>query len=169
MRKMENKKEISLEEQRDIQKELLKELKEICDNNNIIYFLGGGTLLGAIRHKGYIPWDDDVDVMMPRKDYEILLEIFDDNCKENHKILTYINTEDYYYSFAKIVDTNTILHEGKLRTIKEMGIYIDIFPIDFLPDDKKKTEKIFKKYKLLYKIISAYKSFKKTRSNSNTI
>ena len=150
-------KEISLEEQRNIQIELLKELKGICDKNNLKYALGGGTLLGAIRHKGYIPWDDDVDLMMPRKDYEILLKIFEENCKENHKILTYINTKDYYYSFAKIVDTNTSLKEGGLRPIETLGVYIDVFPIDFLPNDEKSIKKIFKEYNFLYKAISAYK------------
>ena len=150
-------KEISLEEQRNIQIELLKELKEICDKNNLKYALGGGTLLGAIRHKGYIPWDDDVDLMMPRKDYETLLKIFEENCKENHKILTYINTKDYYYSFAKIVDASTLLKEGGLRPIETLGVYIDVFPIDFLPNDEKSIKKIFKKYNFLYKAISVYK------------
>ena len=154
---VEGKREVTLEEQKEIQIELLKELRRICDSNNLIYFLGGGTLLGAIRHKGYIPWDDDIDVMMPRKDYESLLKIFDKDCKENHKILTYINTKDYYYSFAKIVDTNTFLKEGGLRPIETLGIYIDVFPIDFLPDDEEKIKKIFKKYSLVYKTIGMYK------------
>ncbi len=153
----EGKKEITLEEQKNIQLELLGEFKKICDNNNLNYFLGGGTLLGAIRHKGYIPWDDDIDVMMPRKDYQVLLEIFNQNCKNNHKLLTYENTKGYYYSFAKIVNTDTRLEEGGLRVIDDMGIYIDVFPIDFLPDDEKKTKRIFVKYSILYKFILMYK------------
>lgn len=166
---MEDKKEINLEEQRNIQMELLNEFKNLCDNNNLMYFLGGGTLLGAIRHKGYIPWDDDKDLMMPRRDYENLLKIFNQNCKDNHKLLTYINTKDYYYSFAKVVDTNTTLLEGNLRPIKNLGIYIDIFPIDFLPNDEKEIEKIFKKYSLLYKAISTYKYSDISKVTTNKI
>ncbi len=147
---------LSLDEQKNIQQELLKEIKRVCEIHNITFFLGGGTLLGAIRHKGYIPWDDDIDIMMPRKDYENLLNNFNIECNDNCKLINYINTHDYYYPFAKIVNTKTILIENEYKQIKDMGVYIDVFPIDFLPDNEKKIKKIMKKYRRIYKLIYMY-------------
>jgi len=152
---MEENKKINLEEQKKIQLDILKNFKQICDENDLKYSLGGGTLLGAVRHQGYIPWDDDVDVMMPRKDYEKLLEIFNKQ-DNNFKLISFYNTEDYYYPFAKIVDIRTKLEETEFREIKEMGIYIDVFPIDFLPDNDKTIHKIFSKYKKLQALIGLY-------------
>ena len=148
---------IELEEQKKIQLEIMKKVKQVCDLHNINYFLGGGTLLGAVRHKGYIPWDDDIDIMLPREDYEKLLKIFNEEQEKNDfKLLSFYNTEDYYYPFAKIVDKRTQLEEIEFRKIKDMGVYIDVFPIDFLPNDNKKMKKIFKKYQILHGLISIY-------------
>ena len=150
------KRTIDLEQQKKIQFEILKEVRDFCDNNNLTYFLGGGTLLGAIRHKGYIPWDDDIDIMMPREDYEKLLTEFNKTCDNQYKLLSYKNTEDYYYLFAKVINTKTILVEDNYKKIKDLGIYIDVFPIDYLPEDDNKTQKIMKKYRRMHKITSMY-------------
>ena len=149
---------INIEEQKQIQIEILKEVKKICDSNNLNYYLGGGTLLGAVRHKGYIPWDDDIDIMMLRKDYEKLLEIFNKQCDKKYKLLCYKNTKDYYYPFTKIVNIQTKLEETKLRPIAEMGLFIDVFPIDFLPEEDKKITKIFKSYARWYSLVSVYQA-----------
>lgn len=158
---------IELEEQKKLQLEMLKFLKDICDKYSITYFLGGGTLLGAIRHKGYIPWDDDIDIMLPRKDYNKLLEIFNNESYESYKILSYKNTSDYYYSFAKLVDTRTILIENDYEKISEMGVYIDLFPIDELPDEENKIKKVLKKYIFWDRILMCYiqKNFLKYNAN----
>ena len=74
---MERKRHISLTDMRNIQLEILDRIDNVCRKNGLRYSLGGGTLLGAIRHKGYIPWDDDIDIMLPRPDYEKFLKIFD--------------------------------------------------------------------------------------------
>jgi len=148
---------ITLKEQKKIQLDILKYTADICEKNDINYFLGGGTLLGAVRHKGYIPWDDDIDIMVPREDYERLIEVF--NCNENsvYELLCYKNCDDYYYPFAKIVNKKTKMEELKFNEIKKMGVYIDVFPIDFLPDDEKKIKKIFKNYTKMYKLIAMQK------------
>ncbi len=145
---------ITPEEQKKIQLKILKYTADICKENNIKYFLGGGTLLGAIRHKGYIPWDDDIDIMIPREDYEKLIELFSVNENSDYKLLCYKNCDDYYYPFAKIVNKRTKMEELKFNDIKEMGIYIDVFPIDFLPNNEKKIKQIFKKYDKIYKLVA---------------
>ena len=147
---------IDIQQQKEIQVEILKEVRNFCDEHNLTYFLGGGTLLGAIRHKGYIPWDDDIDIMMPRADYEKLLTEFNETCNNQYKLISYKNTEDYYYIFAKVVNTQTILVEDNYKKIKDLGIYIDIFPIDYLPDDENETKKIMKQYRKMHKITSMY-------------
>ena len=154
--KMDNKKYIDIDEQKKIQLEMLKEIRDICDEAGLMYFLGGGTLLGAVRHKGYIPWDDDIDLMMPREDYNKLLKIFNEKCNGKSKLLYYGNLKEYYYPYAKVVNTETRLVELDCRNLDEMGVFIDIFPIDFLPEDDKKIKKIFNKFKFLYRIIATY-------------
>ena len=119
---------LNLEEIQKIELDILIYLDKICKENNIKYYLSSGTLLGAIKYKGFIPWDDDIDVVLFRSDYLKLIDVLGKN-DEKYKILSIYNTEDYYYPFAKLVDTRTVLIENS-KKIKEMGVYIDIFPID---------------------------------------
>lgn len=109
----------------------MKYVKKICDDNKLRYFICSGTLIGAVRHKGFIPWDDDIDMALPRNDYMELVNILKDG--QRYRILTFHNNEDYYYPYAKIVDTNTVLTERGKRPIKGLGVCIDVFPIDGLP------------------------------------
>lgn len=115
---------------------MLTEFAKFCDKNGLRYYLSGGTLLGAIRHKGFIPWDDDVDLMMPRKDYEKLLYLWQD---DRYCLLSCEKNRDYNTPFARIWDTTT-----KLRWIvlneKEIGIFMDIFPIDGFPKGDLRTK-----------------------------
>ena len=141
-------KKITLEEQKKIELDILKYTKKICDKNNLRYYLAGGTLLGAIRHKGFIPWDDDIDILMPRPDYEKFSEIMKN--ENNRYLLLTPEQDDYYYLFNKLVDKNTILNEYWTNPIKNMGVYIDIFPLDGFPDDEKEyniyADKLLKEY-----------------------
>lgn len=130
-----NNRKLSLEEIKEIELNILKFVRNVCQENHLKYFLCGGTLLGAIRHKGFIPWDDDIDVLMPREDYRKLIEILKDNDK--YRSISLYHNEDYYYSFAKVIDLSTDFIETQLqRPIKGYGVYIDIFPIDGLSKSK---------------------------------
>ena len=149
--------EISFQEEKKYLKEMLLEIKRICDLNKINFFLGGGTLLGAVRHKGFIPWDDDIDIMLPREDYNKLIQVFNEQTKSDFKLIYYKNCKGYYYPYAKIVNQKTKLIENKFQDIEEMGIYIDVFPIDYLPDSENKIKKVFKKYNFYYRLINFYK------------
>lgn len=125
---------VTNDEQKKILLDMLKYLKKICEDNNLKYFLIGGTLLGAVRHKGFIPWDDDIDIIMPRKDYDSLEKILEKKKHKFYKLLTY-KQDDYYYVYNKLVDTRITLKEKNLKSIENMGIYLDIFPLDALPKD----------------------------------
>ena len=121
-------KKLSLKEIQEIQLNILIFLDKICKENKIKYYLSSGTLLGAVKYKGFIPWDDDIDVILFRDDYMKLMKVLK-NQVENYKLLSIYNTKDYYYAFAKLVDTNTVLTENA-KKIKDMGVYIDIVPMD---------------------------------------
>lgn len=108
-----------------------------CVNNNLRYYALGGTMLGAIRHRGFIPWDDDIDVGMPREDYKRLCELLQNKKIENRYILETPNSCDpnFLYPYFKLYDTTTTLIENT-KNILVRGIFIDIFPLDGLGDTK---------------------------------
>lgn len=134
-------KELSLDEIKRIEIKILKDVKEFCDENDITYFLACGTLLGAIRHKGFIPWDDDVDIMMPRPDYIRFLNVY------NNKKYKLLKPSEGRFYYAKIYDPNTIkLEEGTDYSLYEpIGIDIDVFPLDGIVNDKKIIDKLYKR------------------------
>lgn len=114
-----------------VELEILQEVVRICEDNSITYYLIGGTLLGAIRHKGFIPWDDDLDIAMPRNDYEKFIKL----CKKhlNNNYFLHCNQTDpkYWLPFAKVRKNGTIFEEKSMTTIEShKGIFIDIFPLD---------------------------------------
>lgn len=134
-----------------VEQEILDEIDRICTKNNLTYFLVGGTLLGAIRHKGFIPWDDDLDIAMAREDYNKFIEI----CKselDNKYVLHYFNTdENYWLTFAKIRKKHTLYdEEGAVENIKYKGMWVDIFPLDYL-NSKDGFKAVFKE-KILYRL-----------------
>lgn len=159
-------KEILLPEMKILLQDILYEFANFCEENNLRYYLSYGTLLGAIRHKGFIPWDDDIDVMMPRPDYIRFLEITKGGFKNNLKVCSLENTDNYIYPFAKIIDSRTILIESSVKAdINELGVYIDVFPLDGLPNSEKEIKKHFNRIRNLKKIhgfsVSAVPSWNK--------
>lgn len=143
--------EIQFEEMKKIELNILIYFTEVCEENNLRYYLGGGTLLGAVRHKGFIPWDDDIDVMMPRPDFQKLLSLSINN--KNYNIIK-PGTAGYYYNFAKLVDTRTILEEKGIKIIDGLGVYIDIFPLDGMPETPDARKKRFKELNSIRKRIN---------------
>ena len=130
---------ISLEECKKISLDILIDVAEYCTKHNLRYYLSVGTLLGAVRHKGYIPWDDDIDIMMPRPDYQKFL----DNYDGKYKLL---KPEEGMLYYAKAYDPDTIKYEPGVdyKKNKPYGVDIDIFPLDGMVDDKEKLDKIYK-------------------------
>lgn len=115
-----------------IEMDLLREFISLCEQHHLQYWVDGGTLLGTIRHKGFIPWDDDLDVWMPREDYDKLLQIRPEEIPTPYFLQTPLNDEDYYCPFARLRNSNTtgILISKNNRC--NNGIYIDIVPGDGL-------------------------------------
>lgn len=142
-------KQLNINEIRKLELEILLYLKNLCDKNNIQYYLTSGTLLGAVKYKGFIPWDDDIDIALKREDYMKLIKILIEDDNPNYKILSLYNVKDYYYLFAKLVCTNTILVENT-KKIKELGVYVDIFPLDYYNDD---YEKYLKKLRGIKRLV----------------
>ncbi len=121
----------TLDRLHEVLQEILDEFVKICDENKLTYFLIGGSYIGALRHSGFIPWDDDMDVGMPRMDYEKFIDICATKLNSKYYLDCYQTNPDYYLPFAKIKKNNTIIDEAfthKLNNHK--GIFIDIFPLD---------------------------------------
>lgn len=123
------KKELSLSEIREIQLQILGFIDSFCKKRNLRYSLAAGSLLGAVRHHGYIPWDDDIDIMMPRPDYEVFVNEFD-GFKANLVVQDAHSDPSHYLPWAKVYDNRTEL----ISSNSIGGVYVDIFPIDGLPD-----------------------------------
>lgn len=127
---VESKIEITNNDIKKIELSILKYIDLQCKKYDLRYYLGYGTLLGAVRHKGFIPWDDDIDIWMPREDYDKFVTIEKLSGSSEFKILSPWDNLDYYYGFAKLVSKDTELHEIGFIPIKDYGVYVDIFPLD---------------------------------------
>jgi len=129
-----------------IEVEILDVIVNICEKSNIDYFLVGGTLLGAIRHKGFIPWDDDVDIAMPRKQYDKFIKLCLNNLPKEYFLHCKETDKNYWLPFIKIRKNDTIFEYESIKSIDtHKGIYVDIFPLD---NANKKTS--------LFQTIQAY-------------
>lgn len=123
-------KELTEEELKTVEFDILKYLRHLCERMGLKYYLMGGTLLGAVRHQGFIPWDDDIDVMMPRKDYDRLISYFREHSQGRYQLADLALQRDYSFPIGKLMDTDTMLISNTVRTCKGAGAFIDIFPLD---------------------------------------
>lgn len=125
--------EINNIELKDIELNILEYINRICIKNNIDYSISSGTLLGAVRHNGFIPWDDDIDIIMRRDQYQKFLKVVKEKLG-NYSILSCYNNKTYFYPFIKVCDNRTTLIESGVNKIYNYGVYIDVFPIDAIPN-----------------------------------
>ncbi len=128
-----NLKEVTEEESKKIQIDVLDYIKEICEKNGLRYYLAYGTLLGAVRHRGFIPWDDDIDIYMPIKDIYLLYNILQNDPK--YEMAMPAKSEGYFYFYPRIIDKRTVLNIVDFPLLIKSGISIDIFPLVALGDE----------------------------------
>ena len=127
---------LTLNELQELEFEILKVFRDFCDNNNLRYYLCGGTLIGAIRHKGFIPWDDDIDVMMPRPDYDRLISLVKDGKLDEYRCVDCLDLNTNALSAAlRIYDNRTELTFTNLVFEKTFGCWMDVFPLDGASDN----------------------------------
>ena len=145
-------KQISLDELKCIQLEILDTVTKFCDEHGIKYWLNAGTLLGAIRHKGYIPWDDDIDLGMLRPDYDRFMKEFN-GTYPRYECHCLENDPDFCFEFGKVYDNHTVLYEPDETGIK-IAVYIDIFVFDNAPDDAAQCRRMIRN-QIIYQILNA--------------
>lgn len=158
---------IDSEKLKEIETDLLKSVDEICRKENFRYSLGGGTLLGAVRHKGFIPWDDDIDIMMPRPDYDAFISY----CLSNavpFGIKSFENDKNYVDLSAKIYNTETILKDDNIAGGSDIGVNIDVFPVDGLGNTYEEAKKIFDStsFKRNLLVAAQWRKFFKSKTHS---
>lgn len=123
---------LSMAQTQELSLGVLDCLDSYCTKHNLTYFLLGGSLIGAVRDHDLVPWDDDIDVAMPREDYERLIDEFEDT--ENYRLIHMRRTEGCVYGMAKLVDRRTRYVEKYIDEQPYMGVFIDIFPLDKMPE-----------------------------------
>ena len=156
-----------------VELDILRHALEICEKHGLRCFILGGTLLGAVRHKGFIPWDDDIDIGLPRPDYERFLQAAEQELEAPYRLHTALNrTGRHLYYYARVENTTVKLE--KYATVSKLQIpaFIDVFPLDGVPNDEGQKRRWMKKCKRLKKLFvlsgvsdkAAAASLKKSRS-----
>lgn len=158
-------KQITLEEMQEVERNILKYIDEICKKNNIEYTVVGGTAIGVIRHNGFIPWDDDIDIGLTPKNYDRLLQAIKVDNNKRYKLLDYKNEETYNYPFAKVVDTKTVLIENNQIPIDNYGVFVDVFKYTGMPNNTIKRMFYYFELKKYQRYIS-YLIFNKVKANN---
>ena len=147
-------KTIEIEEAHDLLLCIAKQFATICNNNRIPYYMLGGTMLGAVRHKGFIPWDDDMDFGVPRSYFNQLIQLLDKDLPAPYRCLTYKNHPGVYSAIIKLDDSRTVVIDPNVREPidRQIGLSIDIFPLDYCNINDVKIKRIFRLW-LIYQYI----------------
>ncbi len=143
--------ELSIQEIKDIELDILKTVGNFCKENNIRYYLCGGTLLGAIRHKGFIPWDDDIDICMPRPDYEQFIRTF--QCNHSAFQVESSLNYDFYAPYAKVFNKKTLIKSKYSHSKLDRNLWVDVFPVDGLSENLEDVKKIYRKCNFYRKLL----------------
>lgn len=134
--------ELTLKKVQNLELMILKDFIKICKDNGLVYFGLAGTGIGALRHKGFIPWDDDIDVGLPRKDYEILINIIKKNMSDKYIIGNTENMKNYPLMTTRLMLKGTKFVEDPLKNIDcDLGIFLDIYAFDNASDNEKEFKK----------------------------
>ncbi len=134
---------------KQIELDMLQAFVEVCRQLGLTYYLLGGTLLGAVRHRGFIPWDDDIDVGMSRKDYEIFIKEGQSLLPKHLFIQNLHSDSEYPMCFTKIRNSNTAFVESSVAHLNiHHGVFIDIFPLDYYPEQRSEQKRLQRKLKL---------------------
>ena len=142
---------ITENELKQLELDILKDVALFCEKNGMRYYLCGGTLLGAVRHGGFIPWDDDIDIIMPRPDYMKFLKLYN-NRKSIYRCNSIFNRPDWYSSFAEVEDTRTIKRYKGFSQKEIHGVSIDVFPMDGAPASEDERRRFWKNSNLMARI-----------------
>lgn len=148
---------LSQQESRRVMLDLLSAFADVCGECGAPYYLGGGTLLGAVRHKGFIPWDDDIDVFLRHEDYPRVLEALKSQTRHANLSVVDNSTEGYYLPFAKIVDDRTVVKIKSVRTPPH-GIWVDVFPLNNVPADERERKAFAARCRFLRTVIISMKT-----------
>ena len=143
-----------------IELDILKQVIAVCKKYNLCYFLLGGTFLGAVRHQGFIPWDDDIDIGMPRADFERFCEIAETELKEPLGFVSFRNNEEHIYFHPRVYNYNSKVIDRSGVKEKETFAWIDIFPLDGMPKNGF-VRKVYGFYLLFLRLLFMYSQFDK--------
>lgn len=164
-------KELNLNEIHERITDLMLFFHNFCEEYNLRYYVAYGSLIGAIRHKGFIPWDDDFDIQMPREDFTKMLSIFKDKYEKDkrYKMCSRSNTLNYYYGIPRLCDQRFVFKSTNSNIEEtEMGIFIDIYPLDNYGNTFKEADKLKRKARFLNTMYTIYIN-KKSASKSKPV
>ena len=145
--------QLSNEEYKKRLLDVMSKIDEICRKNNLWYTIIYGTLLGAVRHNGFIPWDDDIDIAMTRKDYYAFGKYISEHPEYELNFIDVNYRKDTIYICGKVCDSKTIVKESCFRSVKDYGAFVDIFILDNIPDDENERRKFKSKARFMCKTI----------------
>ena len=151
-----------------VQLEIAREIKRVCEENGITYFLTAGTLLGAVRHQGFIPWDDDLDIAMLKEDYDRFIKIAPEKLNEKYEIQNWHTDSNFPLEFSKIRKKGTVFIEGKGSDKKDNGIYVDVIVYINYPDNKDEIISVHRKMLNLHRVLLMKCGFKPWYDNGHT-
>lgn len=159
--------EMTLSDIQNTSLDILKDVHDFCVNNNIRYTLFGGTMIGAIRHKGFVPWDDDIDIAMPRPDYERFLSLY--QSASSYRLFK-SGSEDCFLAFSRVCEMNKTLVVNKVLpwTNQPTGVWIDIFPLDAAPDSREEAAELIHSLTKEWRNVSAMRSSLASFADVNT-